>query len=631
MSGRRFALLAGLCFFVMFVASNLIANSWFRSWRLDLTENHLYSLSPGTGQVLDQLNEPVQLTFYYSRDAAADVPQVQTYAGRVREMLQSFAARSHGRVRFVEVNVKPFTEEEDKASEAGVEPRQRQEGGDPIYFGLVGANSINDTRAIPFFDPAQEPFLEYQITRLVYELENPELKHVALITSLPLDPAQASMAAMMGQQQSAFATELGRMAQVQKLPPDFSAIPGDTDVLVIIHPAPLTAMQEYAIDQFLLRKGRAFIALDPSSLMAQQAAGDPNNPGGAAPPSSNLQTLLSAWGVSLSPDVVLDLDDALGVPAQDQNGQQGQAPQPLFIHVPPAQLDQHDLMTSWLQRGVNFAASGSLNVSEREGLSATPLARTSGDTMHVPSEEVSAILQSPVQALQTWQSASRVETLALRLSGQLHTAFPNGPPEPPAAGVAAPPRLTASTGHAEIVVVADSDFIAADPFYVQNNNVIADNGNFALNAIDILSGSDALVSLRSRAPAARNMDLLDRMENQARQHIEQEQERLQGELQSTEAHLQELQAQGHGSGFFSGNLGAELTPAERQEIDRFRAQAMSVRGQLRGVQRNLRGDINNLEALIVFLDMWLAPLLVAAAGLFLFWRRQRRGQTRAAR
>src|SRR5262249_3189244 len=140
---------------------------------------------------------------------------------------------------------------------------------------------------------------------------------------------------------------------------------------------------------------------------------------------------------------------------------------------------------------------------------------------------------------------------------------------------------------------------------------VADNGAFALNAIDVLSGSDALVSLRSRAPSTRHMDLIDTMENQADRRIEQERQRLQGELQSTEAHIQELQSSGRGSGFFSGNVNAQMTADEQRELERFRTQAISVRTELRGLQRNLRSDINRLEAVVVFVDMWLPPMLVA--------------------
>ncbi|MEJ0058886.1 MAG: GldG family protein [Terricaulis sp.] len=637
MSGRRFALFAALALLVIFVAGNLLANSLLKSWRIDLTENHLYSLSPGTQEILDGLSEPVELTLYYSRDAASPAPQLQAYGARVREMLQTFSARSHGRVRFVEVNVKPFSDEEDDAVEAGLEPVQLFQGADPLYFGLTGSNAIDDRRSIGFFHPEREAFLEYEITRLISELENPDPTRVALISALPIDPAQAGDPRFGASSQPAFAIEMGRLMQVEKLNPDFTEIPPDTDVLVLIQPPPLSPVQAFAVDQFILRKGRAFIALDPASMVAERAAGgggfDPFNPVAPAPTSSSLEPMLSRWGVAMTREVVLDLDGALPVSAQDQNGQQTQAPQPLLFRVPAAQLDREDLMTAALAREINFGLPGGLSFSERDGLTAVPLARTSARTMRMPAMQA-MMRPSPFEILASWPPAGgRVETIAVHLSGHLQTAFPEGSPQGalPAVEGAPPPAapLTESATPAEIVIVADTDFLA-DEFYMGPDGApAADNAAFALNAIDILSGSDALVSLRSRAPATRRMELVDRLEAEAQRRIEQRQEDLQTELQQTEASLANLQEQGRGSGFFSGNLGAELTGDERAEIDRFRTRVVEVRGELRRVERDLRSDIDRLETVIVFINVWMAPILVAAAGLFLFWRRQRRARARA--
>lgn len=644
MSARRFSLFAALAFALMFVAANVIANSWLRSWRLDLTENQLYSLSPGTIRTLDELSEPVELTLYYSRDAAAPIPSLAAYAARVREMLQSFQARSHGRVRFVEIDVEPFTETEDDAVEQGIEPVRPYEGADPIYFGLTGANAIDDRRTIPLFDPSREAFLEYEITRLIYELENPDRTHVGLITSLPIDPAAA--ASPFGRSAHAtFAIEMGRLLDVQMLPADFTEIPEAVDVLAIIHPGALSAAQLYAIDQFILRRGRAFIALDPAALSADSAGGfDPFSASEAAPTSSSLGPLLERWGVALTPTVVLDLEGALPVQVQGPDGQAMNAPQPLFFTVPAERLDRDDLMTAWLQRGVNFGLSGALTWSEREGIVVTPLARTSGRTMRMPAD-AALMRPSPFDVLRMWpQSGGRVETIALRLSGNLETAFPDGRPaaEPvapaegedetspsPAASEEPEAPLARSATPAEIVLVADVDFLA-DDFYLdpRSGASAADNASFALNAIDVLGGSDALVSLRSRAPSLRRMEMVDRMEQDAQRRIQDRQEMLRAELEATEAQLAELQARGRGSGFFAGDLGAELTPEENAAIENFRARVVEVRGELRRAERALRGDIDRLQTLVVFINVWLAPLLVAGAGLFLFWRRQRRGRAR---
>jgi ABC-2 type transport system permease protein len=648
MSARRYALFAALALFVSFVAANLVANSWFRSWRIDLTENQLYSISPGTQRTLNELTEPVQLTLYYARNAARPLPQLQTYASRVREMLQTFEARSGGRVRFSEIDVEPFSEAEDAAAEAGIEPLRPFEGADPIYFGLTGANAIDDRRTIPVFDPQREAFLEYEITRLIFELENPERTKVALITSLPIDPAAATDPSFGAGRQTVFATEMGRLLDVTKLAPDFAVIPEDTDVLAIIHPGALSQRQLYAIDQFILRKGRAFIAIDPAQFLSGEQGGfDPFNPVAPVPTSSTLEPLLGAWGVSMPPTVVLDLEGALPVSVQDPTtGQAGQAPQPLFFQIPAAQLNREDLMTAWLQRGVNFGLTGGLTTSQREGVEVLPLARTTGRTMRMPAAQA-LMRPTPYDILQMWpQTGGRVETVALRLSGELDTAFPEGrptaeapvegaettpeapatpPPAPEAPEVDTPP-LTRSATPAQIVIVADVDFLADDFFMDQQSGApAADNASFALNAIDVLGGSDALVSLRSRAPSQRRMELVDKMERDAQRRIENRQQELERDLQETQTRLEQLQARGRGSGFFAGDLGAELTPEEQAEVDRFRAREGEIRTELRGLVRDLRGDIDRLQALVIFINVWLAPLLIAGAGLFLFWRRQRRG------
>ncbi len=629
MTARRFALIAALAFLAMFVAGNLIANSWFRAARLDLTANHLFTISPGTREILSpaQLTEPVQLTFFYSRDAAAPSPELQAYAARVREMLQSYRAAARGRLRIVEVEPQPFSEEEDQAEAAGIQAIRLQEGGDPIYFGLSGANSIDDRRAIPYFDVAREPFLEYELTRLIYELQNPEPPSAALITSLPIEPSLTQFGAQFGAGQSAFTQELARFMNVQKLAPDFTEIPADARVLIIIHPGPLTPAQNYAIDQFILRTGRAFIAVDPASMTAAQSGGDPSNPfaQAMAPTASNMPGLFTAWGVAMSPQVVLDGDAALPVQAQSPQGQTVEVPQPLFFRVDPDRLAHDDLMTAPLQRGLNFGMAGALTVSERDGRQSTVLARTTGATMRIPAESALA-RPSPFELMQMWTPAGRAETIALRLSGTLTSAFPNGPPE----GVTLPQGVThlaRSEQGAEVVIVADTDFLA-DDFYVdpQRGGTFADNGSFAINAIDILGGSQALVSLRARAPSLRRMELVDRLATDAQRRIEQRQQDLQGELQQTEQRLQQLRAGGRGSDYFTGDLGAELTTDERAEVDRFTARAVQIRSELRGVARDLRRDIDALKAVVVFVNMWLAPLLVAGVGFYLFWRRQRRAR-----
>ena len=437
---------------------------------------------------------------------------------------------------------------------------------------------------------------------------------------------------------------MGRLLNVTKLTPDFTEIP-DVDVLAIIHPGQLSPQQLYAIDQFVLRRGRAFVAIDPAQFMfGSETSFDPFNPVAPVPAASNLDPLLAQWGVAMPPSVVADMERGLEMPTPDPTtGQVVGVRQPLFFLVPSEDdaLNREDLMTAWLSRGVNFGLAGGLTYSERPGIQVEALARTSGATMRMPAAQA-LMRPTPFDVLRMWnQGAGRIENVALHLSGNLETAFPNGPPPatvtPPAEGETVPPPPPPPTGEAlvrsatpaEIVIVADVDFLAND-FYVDPNNQLtaADNAVFVLNAIDVLGGSDALVSLRSRADSVRRMKLVDDMEDDARRRIQRRVEELQAEQVETDARLAELRERGRGAGFFTGELGSEQTPEENLEIERFMARAMEVRSELRTVQRDVRSDIDRLQALMVFINVWLAPLLVAGAGLFLFWRRQRRGSAR---
>ena len=84
---------------VLFLAAVMLSNVGLRGMRLDLTQNRLYTLSPGTEQVLGELQEPINLYFYFSREAAAkQAPLLMPYAARVREFLEELAARSGGKI-----------------------------------------------------------------------------------------------------------------------------------------------------------------------------------------------------------------------------------------------------------------------------------------------------------------------------------------------------------------------------------------------------------------------------------------------------------------------------------------------------------------------------------------------------
>src|SRR5665213_3701131 len=165
---------------LLFLALNLFANNFFIDTRLDLTQSRQYTLSAGTKAIIAKLQEPVTLRFYFSRKNAAAYPATTAYAKRVRDLLGQYAAMAKGKIILEDVDPEPFTTEEDNAVAAGMKSAPVTSGG-AVYFGLEGVNSLDDRTAISYFAAEREPYLEYDLTALIYQLSHPGKPKVALL------------------------------------------------------------------------------------------------------------------------------------------------------------------------------------------------------------------------------------------------------------------------------------------------------------------------------------------------------------------------------------------------------------------------------------------------------------------
>ena len=294
----RLAVAALLLLLTLFLSLNVLSNALFTSTRLDLTEEGLFSLSDGTEALLESIKEPVTLKFYYSEALGREVPFYGIYAGRVRDLLGEYAARSDGKVRVEIYDPEPFTELEDRAVADGLQQVPLQEGGEQVFFGLSGTNLTDDLEVIPFLQPERETFLEYDISRLIYALAKPKRTVVGIVTSLPMQGTVRMNA--MGQQTPVapyiIADQIGATYETRYLDADFEKIPDDVTVLMLAHTAELGPRAQFAIDQFLLGGGKALIFVDP---YAESEAGQAQFFGQATPESSTLGTLFDHWGRGL--------------------------------------------------------------------------------------------------------------------------------------------------------------------------------------------------------------------------------------------------------------------------------------------------------------------------------------------
>src|ERR1700744_184506 len=185
-SRRLYAISAIVLAAVIFVAVNIAADAGLTHAQIDVTENGQFTLAQGTKNIIAHVQEPITLKFFYSKKVAADYAQIDAYAKRVRDLLEEYAARSGGKIVIQEVDPEPFTPAEDEASASGLTGAPTDTG-EVVYFGLIGTNSIDGKEVVPFFNAEREPYLEYDLTSLIYRLSTPKRAKVAVISGLPLD------------------------------------------------------------------------------------------------------------------------------------------------------------------------------------------------------------------------------------------------------------------------------------------------------------------------------------------------------------------------------------------------------------------------------------------------------------
>jgi len=529
----RAVLLAVLLALITLVSVLQISDSVFRTARIDLTETQHFTLSRGTKNTLRTLQEPITLKFFFSERVSVSYPRLRVYARRVKDLLRTYSAYSDGMVRVEFFDVEPFSEEEDEAVALGINPAPTASGED-LYFGLVGTNAIDGEEIIPFFVDEREPFLEYDLTSLIYKLSQSAPSKVGLLSSIPLEIGVGGpMAAMQGQAQPLYLYELLRdNFDLINLEAETTDIQEDIRLLVLVHPNDLPDQTLYAIDQFVLRGGRVLVFVDPLSELAQQMASPAmgGGAGGGPSTSSSLDKLFEAWGVGFDSDEVVS-DRAYALQVQTGIVQQPVIDYPVWLALRDASFDGQDLVVSDISL-LQLASAGVVRQTAGAGTQFSPLVQSSDNAMLSSAQDVEETFD-PIQFLIDFQPTGEVYTLAARVSGQVQTAFPQGRPGrngttssldtedgegqdadralddavPADTGDAAtqPSHLSASTEPVNIIVVADTD-IWDDKFWVQRQNFLgqtisvptADNGVFVQNAVENLLGSNDLISLRSR-------------------------------------------------------------------------------------------------------------------------------------
>ena len=619
--------------FALLVGVNLLAEYRLAQSKLDLTQQRLYTLAPGTRKILGDLKDPITLRFYYSRTLGSRIPMYGAYADRISEMLREYASASGGKIRLEFYDPEPFSPTEDRAVAYGLQGVPIDQSGEQVYFGLAGSNLLDDERTIAFFQPERERFLEFDLTRLVYELSSPKRPLIGVMSSLPLDGDPRMM--MMTQNRAAgqpwvASMQLRQAFGIRQVPLDAQVIDPEIQVLLVAHAQNLSDNTLYAIDQFVMRGGRLMAMVDPHSE-AQGAVADPQTGQPPRDTASTLAKLFDAWGIGFdNTQIVGDLKGAWRVRGSPTD--RAQVVDYVAWYNIRDGLNTNDPATVELSQ-VTVASAGSLSKKDGANIEFTPLLTSSELSGPVALDKVK-MMPDPGRILGEFRPDGQRRVIAARVRGELQSAFATPPAPLPDARekVTLPEHRAKTDGTANMVVVADTD-ILADRYWVrvqeffgqQEATPFSDNGAFVANLVGTLAGGDALIGLRSRGTSLRPFELVEDMNRSAEARFRATEQELSKHLDETQKKLAELRT---GRGSQSQN--AVISEQQRETIDALRRDIADTRGKLRNVQLELRRDIRSLETQLRLFNIVLVPAVLAVLAILLgLARRQRRARARA--
>lgn len=639
---------------IVVVLNFLVGGLGFGNFRIDLTEDRIYTLSQGTKNILSRLNEDelVTIRFYHTTDDRVMPNVLKPHVRAVEDLLLELVKASGDKIILETIHPNPNTEEEDKAREDEIQDMGpvNQEG-DKIYFGLA-IQCLDQKEVIPFLNPpspSEGSSIEYDIARAIAKVSKPVKNVIGVMSAIPvMGSPMFPFQRQRGQEPWVVIQQLRADYEVVEVPMGTDKIDSNIKVLLVIHPADISEGAEYAIDQFLLGGGKVIALVDPNSVVAQAFSGQPNpmtgQPGGMINTSSDLQKLLSAWGVGYKKDLVVADMNYRGM-LQGRNN-------PTALQLPADAINRDDRITSGLNSLVMVTA-GSFSIDKRDGIDANILANSSEESAMIDLTDAEKA-RSP-QGLTGFTSSGRKQILAVRLTGKFKTAFPNGKPAKPAgspetggAQDEAKPATPAAAPAAEkkeepkkeepkkddgslkesansegaVILFSDVDMLY-DAFCVQQDPMtgmlVSRTGNLPaiLNAVEVLAGGGDLLQVRNRKSAVRPFSTLKEMREKVESRYRPQLMALESEREKIAEKMGALRLKrdSKGKGFI-------VDPQQQKDLEALMQNDVDLSRKVREIKKDQNKEIEYTKTMLKWLNFLAVPLLVSCAGILLAIRRR---------
>ena len=579
---------------------------------LDWTTEKEFSLHAGTVDVIEGLPDGTTVNFYWSASESTVPVSIKSHARRIRTLLTNIAARSDGRLKIIEIDPQPDSDEELQAMTDGVQ-RIPMSSGDHFYLGLT-VSQDRRTGYIPYFDLARDRFLEYDIALTLDGLTRQETPKIGIIS--PLLPSTA----VVGHRQGlSFMDELKRAYDIAVIPYFKKEIPAGIKALVIIDASILRREMLYEIDQFVMRGGNLIVMIDP--YVRFNRASNAVNPS-PSEKTNDITDLLAKWGVRYAHEFVVG-DIKAASPVSDSR--ENRLSFPFWMRIRKSGIGNEHAVSASLNE-VFMVEPGALETTASDRVMA--LISTSQESGVLNRRDFNE--QKPGALAAKFKSDGRRRDIAVAIRGPLKSAFEE-PATASRAGSLSNIHLSQSIGSPNVFVIADVDWVF-DPFSLQRVNVsgrtvvrpLNDNLTFLLNMTEYATGKETLTGIRSRGQLQRPFTRVLHLFEQAQARYREEETALARKVTRLEERLRTVV---RSTGKMSpGNLPKAL----RADIKTFRQELIAARARLRDMRRLIRSEMESLGQRIALINLASGPVLILLLWCGVNLLRRRRARQRGA-
>ena len=604
-------IILGFCSMALMI---YIGSTLFKRARIDFTEENLYTLSDGTKAILAKLDSPIVLRLYYSKTAANKGTEgLRTFNNHYRyveELVRQYVSNSRNNLSLEIIDPRPDTPEEEDAMAYGLKKFNLTET-ENYFFGLVAENESGTEKIIEFFNPNEKDKLEYELTKLIYTVLNPQKKNIGIISSLEVvaentNPQMAQIMRMQGKavKESWVITRmLEEFYTVKKIERDADSIVG-IDTLIVIHPRGFPEKTLFAIDQYIMKGGNLLVLVDPNTISDRMSM---MMGGASASPDKGFENLMDRWGIALKPNAFAGDKYLSGVGKFSMNQPAGRL-LPLLNCDKRCSEQYKDNITVGVKQAM-FIYPGILEATKKEGVTHTPIMSTTskGNSYTAIGHE----LNNPQMLWNKFQEGSKPVVLGYKVLGKYKTAFPVG--IKPEKGKKKAKVVKESQKESAVVVFSDVDFIN-DQFAFKRTflglAVSNDNSTIFLNSLEALSGDVDMMSVRAKGGLNRSFDVIDAIEFEAEKQTSDKVKEINGSIARFQSELNQL-----GKTANAGNIALIQNEGIRKKKELEKKIAV-LKKELRSVKRYGREKIERIGKSFQILNTLLVPVLVAFFGIF---------------